>query len=158
VDGAGGVFDDDGFKAHCAAVDGRVADAEVVGEAAEEEAGEVALAEIACEAGGCGVVVFKEGGVAVDVAAETFAQDELGVWDVESRVEGCAFGVLEDVIRPEALGTVRGFDSFERLLVGVGGCERDVLGRVPVLGEDDVVEFFGEGVDEGDDGVAIFYS
>ena len=28
--------------------------------------------------------------------------------------------------------------------------------RVPVLGEDDVGEFFGEGVDEGDDGVAVF--
>ena len=30
-----------------------------------------------------------------------------------------------------------------------------MLGGVPVLGEDDVVEFFGEGVDEGDDGVAV---
>ena len=38
VDGAGGVFDDDGFEAECFAVDGGVADAEVVGEAAEEEA------------------------------------------------------------------------------------------------------------------------
>ncbi len=28
---------------------------------------------------------------------------------------------------------------------------------VPVLGEDDVVEFLGEGVDEGDDGVAVCY-
>ena len=37
----------------------------------------------------------------------------------------------------------------------VGGGEGDVLGGVPVLGEDDVVEFFGEGVDEGDDGVAV---
>ena len=32
-----------------------------------------------------------------------------------------------------------------------------MLGWVPVLGEDDVVEFFGEGVDEGNDGVAIGY-
>ncbi len=38
VDGAGGVFDDDGFEAEVMAVDGGVADAEVVGEAAEEEA------------------------------------------------------------------------------------------------------------------------
>ena len=70
-------------------------------------------------------------------------------------MEGCAFGVLEDVIGPEGLGAVRGFDGFERLFV-VGGGEGDVLGWVPVLGEDDVVEFFGEDVDEGDDGVAVF--
>jgi len=39
VDGAGGVFDDDGFEAEGFAVDGGEADAEVVGEAAKEEAG-----------------------------------------------------------------------------------------------------------------------
>ena len=38
----------------------------------------------------------------------------------------------------------------------MGRGEGDVLGWVPVLGEDDVVEFFGEGVDEGNDGVAVF--
>ena len=43
VDGAGGVFDDDGFEAEVVAVDGGVADAEVVGEATEEEAGKVAV-------------------------------------------------------------------------------------------------------------------
>ena len=133
------------------AVDGGVADAEVVGEAAEEEAGEVALAEVAGEAGGGDVVVFEEGGVAVDVAAEAFAEDEFGVRDVESGVEGCAFGVLDGVIGPEGLGAVGGFDGFVGLFV-VGGGEGDVIGWVPVLGEDDVVEFFGEGVDDGDDG------
>lgn len=44
ADGAGGVFDDDGLEAERAAVDGGVADAEVVGEADEEEASEVAFA------------------------------------------------------------------------------------------------------------------
>jgi hypothetical protein len=87
VDGAGSVFDDDGFEAEGLAVDGGVADAKVVGKAAEEEALEVALAEIACEARGCAVVVFEEGRVAVDVAAEAFAEDEFGVGDVEFRVK-----------------------------------------------------------------------
>ena len=68
------------------AVDGGVADAEVVGEAAEEEALQVALAEVAGETGGGAVVVFEEGGVAVDVAAEAFAKDEFGVGDVQGRV------------------------------------------------------------------------
>jgi len=117
VDGAGGVFDDYGFEAEGVAVEGGVADAEVVGEAAEEEAGEVALAEIAGEAGGGGVVVFEEGGVAVDVAAESLSQDEFGVGDVEGWVEGCAFGVLEDVFGPECLRAVGSFDDLVGLFV-----------------------------------------
>lgn len=142
------------------AVEGRVADAEVVGEAAEEEAGEVALAEVPSEAGGCGVVVLEEGGVAVDVAAEAFAEDEFGVGDGEGGMEGCAFGVLEDVFGPEGLGTVGGLNGLVglgvRMSCGVGGGEGNVLGGVPVLGEDDVVELFCEGVDEGDYGVAVW--
>jgi hypothetical protein len=93
------------------------------------------------------VVVFEEGGVAVDVAAESFAKDEFGVGDFERRVEGCAFAVLEAVFGPECLGAVRGFDY----LVGpcvVGGGEGDVPAGVPVLGEDDVVELLREGVDD----------
>ena len=61
VYGAGGIFDDDDFEAEVFAVDGGEADAEVVGEAAEEEAGEFALAEVSGEAGGCNVIVFEEG-------------------------------------------------------------------------------------------------
>ena len=156
-DGAGGVFDDYGFEAEVFAVNGGEANAEVVGEAAEEEAGEVAFAEIAGEAGGGEVVVFEERGVAVNVTAEAFAKDEFGVGNVQPRVEGCAFGVLDHVFGPEGLAAVVDFDGFERLPVGVGCGEGDVLRRMPVLGEDDVVEFFGEGVDEGDDGVAIWY-
>ena len=91
--GAGEVFDDDGFEAEPGGGDGGEADAEVVGEAGEEEAGEVALAEVAGEAGGGGAVVFEEGGVAVDVPAEAFAEDEFGVGDVEGGVEVGAGGV-----------------------------------------------------------------
>jgi len=151
---AGGVFDDDGFEAHVFAVDGGVADAEVVGEAAEEEALETALAEVTGEAGGGGVVVFEEGGVAVDVPAEAFAEDEFGVGDREAGMEGCAVGVLEGVIGPKGLRAVGGFDGFVGLF-GMGAGEGDVGGGVPVLGEDDVVEFLGEGVDDGDDGVPV---
>ena len=111
------------------AVDGGVADAEVVGEAAEEEALQVALAQVAGEAGGGAVVVFEEGGVAVDVAAEAFAEDEFGVGDVKGWVEGCAFGVLEDVFGPEGLGAVVDLDGFEGLaLLIVGGRRRRCVG------------------------------
>ncbi len=156
VDGAGGVFDDDGFEAEVVAVDGGVADAEVVGEAAEEEALQATFAEVAGETGGSEMVVFEEGGVAVDVAAEAFAEDEFGVRDVERGVEGGAFGVLEDVFGPEGLRAVVDLDGFEGCFA-VCGSEGDVLGWMPVLGEDDVVEFSGEGVDEWDNGVAVCY-
>jgi len=48
------------------------------------------------------------------VAAEAFAEDEFGVGDMELWVEGCAFGVLEDVVGPEGLGAVVDLDGFER--------------------------------------------
>src|SRR5665213_771498 len=86
-DGPGGVLDDQGFKAELATVDGGESDAEVVGKAAEEEALKTTFAEVAGEAGGSLVVVFEEGGVAVYVATEAFAQDEFGVGDVERGVE-----------------------------------------------------------------------
>ena len=69
-------------------------------------------------------------------------------------MEGRAFGVLYGVIGPEGLEAVGNFDGFVGLL-GVGGGEGNVLGGVPVLGEDDVVEFLREGVDGGEYGVAI---
>jgi len=135
------------------AVEGGEAYAEVVCQAGEEEALETALAEVASQAGWSGVVVFEEGGVAVDVAAETFAEDQFGVGDVECRVEGRAGSVLEAVIGPEGLEAVGGLDGFVGVF-GVGGGEGDVLGRVPVLGEEDVVEAVGEGVDGGENFVA----
>ena len=101
------------------------------------------------------MVVFEEGGVAVDVAAKALAKAELGVGDVEGGMEGCAFGVLDDVFGPEGLRAVGGIDDLIGLLI-VGCGERDVFGWVPVLGEDDVVEPFCDGVDDGDYGVAVF--
>ena len=101
------------------------------------------------------MVVFEEGGVAVDVAAKALAKDEFGVGNVKGRMDGCAFGVLDDVFGPESLGTVGGIDDLIGLLI-VGCGEGDVFGWVPVLGEDDVVKPFCEGVDDRDYGVAVF--
>ena len=71
-------------------------------------------------------------------------------------MECCAFGVLDGVFGPEALGAVGGFYGLVMLFV-VGGGEGDVFLGMPVLGEDYVGEFCGEAVDGGDDGVALFY-
>ncbi len=133
--GAGEGFKDDGVEAKLLAVDGGEADAEVVGEATKKEAREAAFAQIAGETGGRGVIVFEEGGIGVDLSPEAFAQDELGVGDIECGVECGAGRVLEAVIGPEGLGTVGGFDPLIGLGTGVRGGEGDVAGRVPVLGE-----------------------
>jgi len=73
INGTSGIFDDQALKPEGGTVERRVADAEVVSEAAEEEALESPLAEIAGEAGGGEVVVFEEGGVGVDGLAEALA-------------------------------------------------------------------------------------
>lgn len=156
VDGAGGVLDDEALEAKRGAVDGGEADTEVVGEAAEEEPLKATLAEVSGETGRGEVVVFEEGGVGVDVAAKAFAQDEFGVWDVEAGMEGCAGGILQAVFGPESLRTVGGLDRLEGLPV-VRGDEGDVLGGMPVLGEDDVVECLREGVDDGNNLIAFGY-
>ncbi len=144
IDGAGGIFDDDGLEAEVFAVDGRVADAEVVGEAAEKEALQAAFAQVAGESGGSDVIVFEEGGVGVDVGPEALAEDELGLRDFEGVVEGCAVRVLNAVIGPEGLDyffeAKRKLDGFVGLQV-VGGGEGDVFLGVPVLGEDGMGEF-----------------
>jgi len=87
-------------------------------------------------------------------AAEAFAQDEFGVGDIEAAVKGCAEGVLQAVFGPEGLRAVRGLNRLEWLLVVRGG-EGDVLGGVPVLSENDVVELLREGVDKGDNLIAF---
>jgi len=115
---------------------------------------EVAFAEIAGEAGGGGAVVFGEGGVAVDVAAEAFAEDEFGVGDVKVGMERGAWSVLDAVVGPEGLFAVGCVDCVGEGLEMVSAGEGDVAFGVPVLREDDVIEAGSEGVDAGDDLVA----
>jgi hypothetical protein len=76
------VFDDDRFEAEGFSIEGGEAHAEVVGQPADEEALQAALAEVACESGCGGVVVFEEGRVGVDLAAKAFSQDQFGLGDV----------------------------------------------------------------------------
>jgi len=155
VDGAGEVFEDEGFEAEAGGGEGGEADAEVVSDAGEEEAGEAAFAKIAGEAGGGDAIVFGEGGVAVDVLAEALAEDELGVRDGEVGMEVGAAGTLNAVVGPEGLGAVGGLDGVGKWVKAVGAGEGDVVRGMPVLGEDDLVEAGGEGVDAGEEGVAV---
>jgi hypothetical protein len=115
---------------------------------------QVAFAEITGKAGGSGAIVFGEGGVAVDRAPEALAQDELGVGDVEIGVKLRAGRALDAVVWPEGLLAVGRVDGVGERLEVVGAGKGDMACRVPVLGEDDVIEAGGQGVDAGDDFVA----
>ena len=76
--------------------------------------------------------------------------------DVERGMEQTAlFGVLEAVIWHRGFEHAVGdSDGLERLGAGVGGREGDMAGGMPVLGEEDVVEFACEGVNGGNDLIA----
>ena len=58
---------------------------------------------------------------------------------------------LQAVVGPESLRPVRRLDAVGERLLAMGAGERDVAGRVPVLGEEDVLEGPGEHIDCGDD-------
>ena len=117
--GATGILDDDALEVERGSVDCGVTDTEVVCESTYEQPLEGALAEIARETGRRGVVVLEEGRVGIDVAAETFADNELGVWQLEPGVKIGSGSCLDAVIRPERLGSVHGFDGFEGLAARV---------------------------------------
>ena len=75
--------------------------------------------------------------------------------NIEAGVEFGAGSALDAVVWPEALSTVGGFDRVDEWLLVVGAGEGDVATGMPVLGEDNVVEMRGEGVDTGYDRIAI---
>src|ERR1019366_6256986 len=131
-----------------------MAHAEVVGEAAEEEAPQTAFAKVAGEAGGCEVVVLQKGRVRIDVRAETLAQNQFGVRDGERGMERGAKAVLDAMVRPQRLPAVGRCYRLVGLCAGVRAGKGDVALRVPVLGEDYMIEACSERVDGGDDLVA----
>ena len=157
TDGAAGIGDDDSLKACADGVDGRIADAVIVGEAGEEDTAEASFAKIAGEAGGGLLVVFEEGGVGVDSGTEAFAEDEFGGCDVEAGMELCAGSALNTVVGPESLRPVLHICLLERLLAGMAGGKGCVVCRMPVLGEDNVVEVWDEAVDGRHDSVSARY-
>ena len=104
---------------------------------------------------GGGAVVLEEGGVGVDVAAEAFAQNELGAGELKRGMEVGSASSLDAMVGPQGLRAVAEFDLLKGLFAGMCRGEGVVVGSVPVLGEDDVLEMLGGAMDGLDDGVAI---
>jgi len=59
------------------------------------------------------------------------------------------------VIRPEGLFAVRQLNHLVRLATGMAGGKRSVARRMPVLGNDHLLELLGETVDQQDDLVTL---
>jgi hypothetical protein len=70
-------------------------------------------------------------------------------------VEVSSASALDAVIGPEGLCAVVEFDLLEGFLAGMRGGEGIVVGGVPVLGEDDVLEKLRGAVDGFDDGITV---
>jgi hypothetical protein len=94
--------------------------------------------------------------VAVDVLAEAFADDQVGLRNLDVLGDLRAFGVLHAMVRPQHLVTIANLDRLERLLVWIAGRERHVVWRMPVLRHHHIVETFGDAVDYRNNLIAIF--
>lgn len=157
IDSTAGIFDDEALKSQGRAIDRGETDAEVVGQPAKEEAIEAAFVQVSGKPGGGEVIVLQKGRVGVDMAAEALAEDEFCLGNVERGMEGSAGRALDAMLGPERLRPVRSLDHLKGLLARMSGGKGDMTGGMPVLGEDDVVEFFAESIDQRDDLIAISY-
>src|SRR5580658_3936565 len=98
IDAAAGVLDHDRREAAAVGILGRVADAEVEGEAGEEDAGEATLPQIRGQAGRRRVVVLVKSRIGIDLAAKALAHDQLGLRRDEVVAEFGALRFLHAVI------------------------------------------------------------
>ena len=83
IDAAAGILDHHHVEALAARIFGRIAHAEIEGEAGQEDPPEAALAQIAGEAGMGLAIVFVERRIGIDVAMIALAQNQLGVRDLQ---------------------------------------------------------------------------
>src|SRR5690606_7444574 len=100
-------------------IERRKADTEIRRQTGERHALDAALLQIAGKTGGGNMVVFEKGRVAVDLTAESFADNELGLGPFKFGVKGCTLTSLHAMIRPQGLLAIVHFDPVERLLARV---------------------------------------
>src|SRR5262249_10457366 len=96
---------------------------EIEREPRHEDSSQAPLAQITGKAGGGLAVVLVKGGVGIDLRAETLAQNELGVRNLQVIVELRTGGVLNAMIRPQDLLSVVDRDGLERTFVAMRRCK-----------------------------------
>src|SRR5262245_24374280 len=157
VDATARILDHQRGEARLSRVERRPGHAEICGKTDQEHLVEIPLPQIAGQSCRGLAVRLEEGGVRIHLLAVTLADDQLGVRNLEVLVQGRAVRALDAVIGPQHLSPVREAGCLERLLPRVTRRERDVAGRMPVLGEDHVREAGGEPIDDRDDLIAVLH-
>src|SRR5512139_1494067 len=148
IDAPAGVFKDNDLEVFATRIFGRVADAEVKGEARQKHSRETTFAQVTGESRLGRAVVFEENRVGIDLSVVAFPQDKLSVGNIQVGTEGGPGSSLHAVVRPQDLGAVGDLDRLEGLLAGVRRRERQVPARMPVLREHDVGEFGRQRIDQ----------
>lgn len=100
----------------------------------------VARPEIGGQAGARAAVTFQKGGVAIHLRVGTLAQDELCVRHLQTGMQCRVVRSLYAMRWPQHLHAVGQFDQFVRLPSRMVGGKRNVIGRMPVLRQHDVLE------------------
>src|SRR5262245_47402392 len=99
-----------------------------------------ALAEIAGETRRRRSVVLEKGGIAVDPGAKALAQDQFAPRSVEMGVKSGTSRALDAMIRPQCLFAIVHLDRLEGPFARMARCETRMVGRMPVLGQDQMLE------------------
>src|SRR5712671_853103 len=155
IDGPAGCLDEHGVEAKPARVHSGVMHAIVGREPGQEDPLQTALAQIASQTGRRLPVVFIERGIGIDFGAESLADHQLRPLRHQLRVKGGARRSLDTVIGPERLLAIWHADGLKggrtRMRCGKGA----VTGRMPILGQRDMIEALGEAIDDRYHGIAV---
>lgn len=87
VDAPAGVLNHNDLETFAACIFGRIADAEVKGEAGQKHPRQATFAQVTGESRPGPAIVFIEGRVGVDMAVVALAQDQFGMGDVQAGVK-----------------------------------------------------------------------
>ena len=155
IDGPAGILDHDRLKALPRGVQGRIVNAKIGRQPTQEDPREVPLLQVFGKPRRGLAVVFKEGGIGIDLGPKSLLDHFFRMGKVQVRVEGRAPGFLDAMVGPKHLRAVIHVNGVIRRLSLVGRGERRMALRVPILGQDDAGERPAQTVDDGNDPVAI---
>src|SRR6202022_5157258 len=98
---------------------------------------------------------FKERRIGIDCGAESLADHQLRPPRHQLRVKGGARRALDTVIGPERLLAIWHADGLKRSGTRMRGGKGAVTGRMPILGQRDMIEALGEAIDDRYYGIAV---
>ncbi len=147
IDPAAGIVDHEYLEPGRASVDSAPGHTEIRGKPGQKQPPQAALAQVSGQAGRRSPVCLEEGGIAVDAAVISLSDDKLRAGQFQAWRECGARRALDAMGRPQHLRPIGERESLERGPPGVTGRERDMIGWMPVLGEQDMAENLSKAID-----------